>query len=81
MRWKGTPLQSLRLKKGEWSYSGDFAIMEAANSLQLSRSQFLALDEEDQAWQIAYINSKNRMKAWEMQEQERRMNRLSQKGR
>jgi hypothetical protein len=55
--------------------------MEAANSLQLSRSQFLALDEEDQAWQIAYINSKNRMKAWEMQEQERRMNRLSQKGR
>jgi hypothetical protein len=55
--------------------------MEAANSLRKSRSEFLALDEEDQAWQIAYINSKNRMKAWEMQEQERRMNRLSQKGR
>ena len=55
--------------------------MEAAASLRKSRSEFLALDEEDQAWQIAYVNTKRRMRAWEQQEHERRMNKLRQRGR
>ena len=75
MRWKGTPLRSVRLKKGEWSYSGDFALMEAANSLQMTRSEFLALDEEDRAWQIAYIGTKSRMQAVEHQEYEKAVKR------
>ncbi len=75
MRWKGISLQQLHLRKGEWSYSTEFAVMEAANSLGMTRSAFLALDEEDQAYQMAFLATKSRMRSWESQEQEREIER------
>lgn len=51
--------------------------MEAANSLTMPYSVFMALGEEDRARQITYVTTKARMRAWEQQEQEVEMERAS----
>jgi len=55
--------------------------MEAAHDWGMPRSTFMALSDEDRAWAMAYTATRARMRAWELQEQEREMERASRRGR
>ena len=64
-------MRSLKLDKGEWSYSNRFAEVETAHEWRLTPSQFDACSADDKALMTAYCSTVGRMRAWESMEQAR----------
>jgi len=79
VKWKGTPLSKLRIKAGEWEHSQRFAEITAAYEWKLTPSEFWALPEEDQAYMLAYLQTKNKIAAHEAQLQEARLRRAGRR--
>ena len=75
MRWKKTrPISALQkeLEAGEWSYSYDFVLCDAAKEWGCNPSDFgLCSPQDDPAVKLAFTRTVATMRAWERHEEKR----------
>ena len=71
VRWKGIEVRKLATRKGNWQYSGFFALVDTAHDWGYRPSDLGAcMPEEDLAVMQVYTDTSNRMKAQEVLAQE-----------
>jgi hypothetical protein len=74
VQWKGRPLADLSLRKGNWTYAQEFEAVETAHDWGIRPSELgICSPDEDMAVMTAYTRTISRMRAWEAQEQERKL--------
>ena len=76
VRWKGTPIQKLATRRGNWKYSQFYALVDTAHEWGRDPSALgLCLPDEDVAIMQVYTDTTNRMRAQESLAQEQALKR------
>lgn len=80
MRWKGKPLDAIKLPRGEWEFNQRFYELKTARAWGLTPNEFWALDDEQQAWMLAVQVTEANMAAVEAHEQTKEIEKGKRKG-